>query len=284
MNNIRVIVICLALLLGYSTFVNVEYELENSLNSQVHTLLGVHKVSRTDVTIKIGIIDIDIPFNEQLPYIKSWNIVDENIVSHGALVTSLMVDNIEQYDLKSNVDLYAYSIGSNEMSLDNLVKGLKTLNAYQLDIINLCLSTCEESSELLEVMNDLIKSGTVVVCSAGNSPYTKSYPSSYDINGIISVGALDLNSNVLESSYAGTEVDVYTYGEEIEIISGDSGDIYNKTGTSFAAPFVTVVCSDIIIKNRSTPQETEEIIINNSLKIFTAWRHEKIYINRLRYF
>lgn len=89
----------------------------------------------------------------------------------------------------------------------------------------------------------------LVICAAGNSKsnvdVNNVYPACYNCDNIISVGAIDMNGNIWNSSsleYVGSNfgvnnVDIFAPGDNIISTSSD-GSYDCDSGTSYAAPYV----------------------------------------------
>lgn len=125
------------------------------------------------------------------------------------------------------------------------------------DIINLSLGGPGSSSIEQAVFNEIHDLGIIVVAAAGNEASSQSfYPASYD--DVISVSALDLNSNLAPYSNFGSTIDIAAPGGDMSRDNDRNGDIdgilstlvedangrKNATfayyqGTSMAAPHVS---------------------------------------------
>ena len=108
----------------------------------------------------------------------------------------------------------------------------------------------------------------LVICSAGNdnidTDVLTHYPSGYNLDNIISVGASDVDdARAVFSNYGQQSVDIFAPGEEITVLLSDYyygvGD-----GTSFSAPFVTGVAALIM----STHNENAAWVKNKILTGF----------------
>ncbi len=92
-----------------------------------------------------------------------------------------------------------------------------TVPAQPADIINLSMVGTGYSAIAQEVFNRVREAGIIVIAAAGNeATATPYYPASYD--GVISVSAVDINSDLASYSNHGDYVDVAAPG-------GDDGDI-----------------------------------------------------------
>lgn len=108
------------------------------------------------------------------------------------------------------------------------------------------------------------------VCSAGNhnrdtdEVNVEHYPSEYDLNNVISVGACTRNYTVFSNSnYGNTSVDIFAPGSAIRTCSPGGGYV-DSNGTSMAAPHVSAVAALIIsVHGNLTPAQIKSRIINS---------------------
>ncbi|MBE7088010.1 MAG: hypothetical protein E7370_00595 [Clostridiales bacterium] len=108
----------------------------------------------------------------------------------------------------------------------------------------------------------------LVVCSAGNEANNNDvnahYPSDYDLDNIISVGAIDQNGDRSSfSNYGENSVHVYAPGGNI--LSTLPNNTYGyMSGTSMAAPFVTGTAALMLSIDPSlSGEQLKEAILNN---------------------
>ena len=97
--------------------------------------------------------------------------------------------------------------------------------------------------------------GILMVAAAGNrgkSDKKVEYPAAYD--EVISVGSIDANGNVAESSSIGEKVDIMAPGEMIKTVA-DFGFETVSSGTSLAVPHVVGVASILWQKDRNKSQD-----------------------------
>lgn len=145
-----------------------------------------------------------------------------------------------------------------------------------IDILNLSINLYSDyqiSGGILQpdpILYNAISSYTgLIVCSAGNdnvnidleSNYT--YPSAYDLDNLITVGAINsINELAIFSNYGSKSVDIYAPGDAIySTIPNGYG---YKNGTSMSAPFVTGVAALIkSINFNLTASEIKQLIIQN---------------------
>ncbi len=132
-----------------------------------------------------------------------------------------------------------------------------------------------ESSEIIkQAIERAEKANTLFVVACGNDTFNndviKDYPSSYDIDNIIAVAAVD-NSGELASfsNYGKTLVDIAAPGENI--LSTYYNPNYpglaydSESGTSMATPHVSGVAALMLAKNKNlTYQQLKKIIMDSA--------------------
>lgn len=130
-------------------------------------------------------------------------------------------------------------------NLKNTIKAIEYAVKMNAHIINYSGGGLEPSAQELAAIKKARDKGILFVAAAGNessnSDDQKYYPADYELDNIISVTAIDKNSNVLSSSnYGVNTVDVAAPGNDI--YSTLPGGQYGvMTGTSQATAFVTGV-------------------------------------------
>ena len=111
------------------------------------------------------------------------------------------------------------------------------------------------SQALYDVIEEAQNEGILFVAAAGNSRNDNdrwaSYPASYDLENIISVGASDGKGNKARvSNYGKTTVDVFAPG--VDIHSTYKNGTYKKlSGTSMATPIVSGILGLMMSQNES---------------------------------
>ena len=130
-------------------------------------------------------------------------------------------------------------------TVDDLAAGIRAAIAAhpRPGVINLSISTTEDSSSLRSAIRDALAADIVVIAAAGNE-YDKGdptpYPASYD--GVIGVGAIGPDGLRVASSQVGPYVDITAPGfGVIGDVPGRGQQAYE--GTSFAAPFVAATAA-----------------------------------------
>jgi len=107
-------------------------------------------------------------------------------------------------------------------------------------VINLSIGGVYPSTILQQAIDYAIARGVTVVAAAGNTGGAILYPAAYP--DVISVGALNPDGTTASFSSGGTSVDALAPGVDILTTSRD-GDWSSRTGTSFAAPYVSAAAA-----------------------------------------
>ncbi len=153
--------------------------------------------------------------------------------------------------------------GSPVLSSSQIAKGLIYAADNGARVINISSGSTRYSSSYKAALSYAIDKGALIVCSAGNEgENAPCYPSSYNLTGILSVGASTLNDTRADFSNYGDWVDVSAPGQYILTTLLD--DQYGETqGTSFAAPMVAGVAALLFSRYPNwTPAEVKDRIMN----------------------
>lgn len=120
-------------------------------------------------------------------------------------------------------------------------------------IISSSWGTMTRSRALEDVIRKAGDEGILVVAAAGNANSDNDakphYPSSYDLNNVISVAALNRNDELTTfSNFGATSVDIAAPGQQIVSTWLEHG-FQEKQGTSMATPFVAGVAALVLAAN-----------------------------------
>jgi thermitase len=129
----------------------------------------------------------------------------------------------------------------------------------------------EYSQAIFDVINKAREENVLFIFASGNesndNDKTKSYPASYDLDNIISVGAIDKNINLASFSNYGMSVHIAAPG--VKIFSTYPNDQYiSLSGTSMATPFVAGVLALIkSINPEISYVDLKDRVLKNSIQV-----------------
>lgn len=134
-------------------------------------------------------------------------------------------------------------------------------------IIQLSLSTAQQSKILENAIHEAQNKGLLIIAAGGNSGTNEPrYPAAFD--GVIGVGAVDENNEVEEYSTQGEHIDITAPGTNIYTTSIGKNKYKFVTGTSFATPQVTGLASILWgIAPELSANEIENLILNGATDI-----------------
>ncbi|MEO1138210.1 MAG: S8 family serine peptidase, partial [Pseudomonadota bacterium] len=174
----------------------------------------------------------------------SFDKLEPSRAIHGTAVAAVLIGSPKSRSpgLLPGVKLFAVDVfhraGSDERSdVYSLLEGLSYLAEQNVDVINLSLAGPD--NVLLErALADLSGIGVISVAATGNagSKATPQYPAAYE--DVIAVTAVDRNARVYRRAVRGEHVDFSAPGVDVWTAASIKG-ARPKSGTSFAAPFVT---------------------------------------------
>lgn len=236
--------------------------------------------------IKVAIIDQGITNQPNINFIKLYESNRNNESSHGTILANLFAakfdSNSNYQGLIPDMPLYGYSLSADKMNASSLAEAIETVTTWGVDIISISMGTNKEDEHLKKAVQDAVSHGIVIICSAGNDPYEVNYPASFNIHGVISVGAIGNDYNILPNTNFNSQIDIYAPGENIASIPNVTSDIEVYTGTSVAVPFVTMACVYIKAYTESlNAEEIEEYLIKNTEMYLAKWRNQQMEIKLL---
>jgi subtilisin family serine protease len=174
--------------------------------------------------------------------------LDPSRAIHGTAVLSLLIGspNSRSPGLLPDaqvvaVDAFHTEDGDERADVYTLAAGMDFLADRGVRVINMSLAG-PPNSVLEAATAALVERGIIVVAAVGNGGprADPSYPAAYP--GVIAVTAVDAADRVYRRAGQGPHVDLAAPGVEVWTAASVSG-AKPKTGTSFAAPFVTAAAA-----------------------------------------
>jgi minor extracellular protease Epr len=177
--------------------------------------------------------------------------LDPSRAIHGTAVVSLLVGDPDSRSPgllpHSNViavDAFHNSGGDERADVFTLTAGMDYLADKDIRVINMSLAG-PSNSVLERATASLVARGVIIVAAVGNGgPKAEpAYPAAYP--GVIGVTAIDGKGEVYRRAGQGEHVDLAAPGVDVWTAASVKG-ARPKTGTSFAAPFVTAAVASLL--------------------------------------
>ncbi|MGC8227885.1 S8 family peptidase [Pseudobacillus badius] len=253
-------------------------------------LAGKHKVT---VAVVDGGVDYKHPDlqGQLLPPYNAANPASNPIRDmHGTHVAGIIAskanNGIGGHGVNPNAKILPVDVFNGKMSANDftIAEGILYAVSKGADVINLSLGGFASSPLVEEAVREAIDSGVVVVAAAGNEATDMySYPAAYP--GVISVGNIDRNKKLSDSSNFGPSVDVVAPGEDIYNTGyekdGKGSSFASLTGTSMAAPMVAGVASLLKSKYPQLTAYDIENILERTATDLGAKGYDTKYANGL---
>lgn len=224
------------------------------MNCPATELIDWHFAATEDscvVPARIGLIDTGINPDHDAFSAGSVTVLDRvgqdeetSDLKHGTAVAALLVGSKQERtsgllpgaDLIA-VDAFQTAGADTRATAYDLVRAIDRVAREEIAVLNLSLAG--PANELLErTVAAIAANGIILVAAAGNEgPNAEpAFPAAYD--DVIAVTAVDRNMRPYRRAGQGDHIDIAAPGVEIWTAASISG-ARPKTGTSFAAPFVT---------------------------------------------
>jgi subtilisin family serine protease len=234
-----------------------------------------------NASLPIGLIDTAI--NEKHPSLADAKIevvrlgdqeVPQSGAQHGTAVAALLVGTtgsrapglIPAAQLVAVDAFQRYRKTADIANVYDLVRALDLLSSRGIRIINLSLSG--PGNLLLEqAVRAATERGTILIAAAGNEgPNAKPvFPAAYP--DVIAVTAVDKQMKAYRRAVRGGHIDIAAPGVGVWTAASISG-ARHKSGTSFAAPFVTAAASVLLAANTDmTASALEEELMRSASDI-----------------
>ena len=226
------------------------------------------KKKKPQKQVKVAVIDSGVDWGNDIELQESISFVpgEENMnplfmdgTGHGNSVAGLIA--AEENDsgitgINSNALIYSIRVldDNNTAPVSRVIQGIYYAIEKKVDIINMSFGMNNYSKTLQEAVDDAEDAGILVVAAAGNTGGDVEYPAAY--SNVLSVGSVDCNAELVETSARGSKVDIVAPGEVV-CATGELGDVLISSGTSLAAPQVAAVASLIWQEN---PEATSDLI------------------------
>jgi hypothetical protein len=135
-----------------------------------------------------------------------------------------------------------------------------------MDVVNMSLGFTVNSKPLEEACTAAVSRGVLVCAAAGNDPLEPCFPGDYDVQGVISVAAVDRSHKRAPWSRVNDNNDLCAPG--VDIVSSVPGNKYAvMSGTSMATPHVAGAAALVLSYMRQDPGAVEHLMESTAEKI-----------------
>ncbi len=180
---------------------------------------------------------------------------------------------------------------------DSAVDGIRWATDNGAQVINMSFGGAPFSETMQRAVNEALRKNIVLVAASGNNGQPQiSFPAAYE--GVISVGAIQLDKGIAPFSNHGPDLDIVAPGGNTSKDQNDDNNsdgvlqetlftdllkskepiwnYYFLEGTSFSAPHVSGVAALILSLNPDfTPDEVRDILINTAEDLGEPGRDDK---------
>ncbi|MCF2949394.1 S8 family serine peptidase [Paraglaciecola aquimarina] len=246
------------------------YQTQNKQTAEQVQLTNQTSKAFCHDSIKVGMIDSAIDVHHRAfaqAQIISRDLLPESADSptfHGSAVAGVMVGRVNnQEPLNKNATLYsaqvfyAQSNYSQGAPLDAIIASLDWLLTEQVPVVNMSLAG-PDNPMLKRIIQQAHKKGMWIVAAAGNKGPASAplYPAAYE--PVFAVSAIDSAMQAYRWSVRGEHIDFSALGVNVLTVKA-GGDYATESGTSMAAPVVTMALS-CLIKQHTNPLSKSEIL------------------------
>jgi subtilisin family serine protease len=224
--------------------------------------------------VKIAILDTGFDTkSKEVNIISGYNFVNNNLNynddnGHGTMITGMIAAKKNEkllLGIAPESEIYVGKVAdkNGQVTFSDLVKGINWAIEKKVNIINLSLEFYKEDIPLENVLNKARHQGIIIIASSGNKRQDGSNPTAYPAkyNNIISVGSLDQDGLLVDTSQKSKKVDIYAIGENVTGLYPNDKLVYGSA-MSFSTAYATG--NFALLYNKA--QKNHETISQTSLK------------------
>ncbi|WP_214483781.1 S8 family serine peptidase [Bacillus sp. SM2101] len=174
---------------------------------------------------------------------------------HGTIVTSLIASKDPSFRIMPIKVTSKFKSTDIEM----LAQAIITAVQSGADVINISLGSLATNSKLEDAVNTAKQEGVPIIASSGNDNFVDKLRFPAEYSDVIAVGAVDKNGKLVTNSNVGEKIDFVCLGKDIWVKGLNGRPATMVSGTSVAAPLVTLQVARILQQN--TNISFENIII-----------------------
>jgi len=203
---------------------------------------------------------------------------------HGTFVAGIIAANPNQIGIRGlsdNAEIVPVRVidGNGIGTYEDVAKGIIYAVDHGAKVINLSLGGYASSLLLEGAVDYALENGCILVASGGNDGLKMAvYPAAYP--GVIGVGAIGRNGDLLGLSNRGKHIGVVAPGENI-LSTGLMGQYAYATGTSVAAPMVSALAAMLFSERADLSSTAIHRLILQSAKDLGPKGRDKSYGNGL---
>lgn len=222
-----------------------------------------------DDDIRIAVIDTGISPHEDLKIPIAYETFDKPLrdtENHGTAVAGVIAqvrDNYRGGAGAVNGSLYVYKVRDRSWYWQSYYNALRIVARAPVAVLNLSIGGTKADQTEVRLIHECILRGITVVAAVGNNGDSSGetvYPAA--IVGVIAVAAYDRSGRRAAFSTRGRHVWIAAPGVEILATDASGPGRYSlRSGTSFAAPFVSGACG--LIKRKfpgATPANVRDVL------------------------
>jgi subtilisin family serine protease len=210
---------------------------------------------------------------------------------HGSHCAGIIAsrNNLHAVGIAKGCKLYVGKItdSHNSPSVANMVKGLRWAGGLEIDspddidIISMSNGSLLNIPDMKPTIDEILAKGKIIVCSIGNRspqslPSGGTFPAMF--NGVISVGAVDLDNNFQDFSYEFNNLTISCPGSGI-FSYWINGVTHVETGTSQS----TAVCAGIVALLVSKLKKAGQINLQSKVLSLLLNSNFKVNSNGFKY-
>jgi subtilisin family serine protease len=245
--------------------IRVEEKIESLYDS--FGISSYHAMGIKGQGVKIMIIDTGMP--DSAPSFASL----PKSVKHGVAVSSILTGSndfkgicpeaeVELLDVKDTKNIpISKVLRAMEMAIDNGV-----------DIISISLGTTDSWEPMQELISKAENKNILVFAAAGNSG-ERGYEYPAACKGAISVASMNTSRQPSPFNTRNDATVVFAPGEDLSLPVGQSGELGQFSGTSFATPFAAGLAALVLAEHRSKTPTKQFITRKDMILLLRDFNH-----------
>jgi len=187
-------------------------------------------------------------------------------LGHGTAVASIISGDISLIPgIAPAADILSIRITDADGSSDSftLANGIMTAADAGAKVINISMGSYGNSPLVYDAVQYALEQGAVIVASSGNAGLDSiAYPAAYD--GVIAVGAVEVQGEHLDFSNTGESLDIVAPGYQVNAAWGED-QLTSFSGTSASAPFISgAIAATMSEQPQLTAQQAADLVLRLS--------------------